>query len=239
MMDAATADAPRRNSRREGLPEPTIGGRLWNTRAGRSTRRFLGIVRAVVLNRICVFCGSSLGTDPRHRNAASAVGELLADRGIEIVYGGGHVGLMGLLADGALAKGGRVHGVIPQRLLDREVGHEGLTSLSVVPGMHERKREMADRADAFIALPGGYGTLEELFECITWTQLGYHRKPVGLLNVAGFYDRLLAFLDHAVEQGFIGAIHRGLLHASADPEALLDALSTSVPPSAEKWIIDP
>ena len=175
--------------------------------------------------RICIYCGSAPGRDPRFVEVARAVGDGLARRGIGIVYGGGKVGLMGAVADAALAAGGQVFGVIPQKLRDVEVGHDGLTELFVVDSMHARKMMMAQLSDAFIALPGGFGTLEELFEATTWSQLGYHSKPVGLLNAAGYFDHLLAFLDHGAEQGFIRPQHRPLLQSAPDLEGLLDALA--------------
>ncbi len=176
--------------------------------------------------RICVFCGSARGDDPVHAAAARALGTTLATRGLDVVYGGGRVGLMGEVADAALAAGGRVFGVIPQKLCDLESGHPGLTELFVVDSMHARKMLMAQLSDAFIALPGGFGTLEELFEVVTWSQLGYHRKPVGLLDVAGFYGPLLAFLDHATDLGFIRPAYRPILQHAAELDDLLVKLAT-------------
>ncbi|MBK7828500.1 TIGR00730 family Rossman fold protein [Nannocystis sp.] len=178
-----------------------------------------------VFHRICVFCGSAHGNDPIYTAAARALGRELAERGIEIVYGGGRVGLMGELADAALAAGGRVLGVIPQRLRDLEVAHSGLHELFVVDTMHARKAMMAHLSDAFIALPGGFGTLEELFEVVTWCQIGYHQKPVGILDVAGYYAPLLRFLDHAEASGFIRDIYRPILQHADDLEALLAQLA--------------
>ncbi len=160
-----------------------------------------------------------------HTEAAQAVGRLLCRRGVELVYGGGNVGLMGVLADACLAEGGRVIGVIPQALVDREVAHQGLTELRVVSSMHERKAAMAELSDAFAALPGGYGTWEELFEMLTWTQLGIQRKPCGLLNVNGYYDPLLELADQAVSEGFLREVNRELLLSDNEPERLLDRLS--------------
>lgn len=177
-----------------------------------------------------MFCGSHRGADPVHAAAARALGATLAGRGLDVVYGGGRVGLMGEVADGALAAGGRVFGVIPQKLVDLESGHQGLTELFVVDSMHARKMLMAQLSDAFIALPGGFGTLEELFEVVTWAQLGYHHKPVGVLNIAGFYDPLLAFLDHASALGFIRADVRPILQHAADLDDLLDRLANTVLP---------
>ena len=173
---------------------------------------------------VCVFCGSHSGGPPVYRAAARLLGTLLAERGIGLVYGAGHVGLMGVLADAALAAGGQVVGVIPQSLVDRELAHRGLTELIVVDTMHRRKAVMAECSDAFLALPGGYGTLDETFEILTWAQLGIHTKPVGLLNVAGFFDGLLSWLDHAVREGFIKATHRHMLAVDGDAGRLLGRL---------------
>lgn len=175
--------------------------------------------------RICIYCGSQKGHDPSHAKVARAVGEHLATLGIGIVYGGGKIGLMGEVADAALRAGGQVFGVIPQKLRDVEVGHDGLTELFVVDSMHARKMMMAQLSDAFIALPGGFGTLEEVFETTTWLMLGYHRKPIGLLNATGYFDHLLAFLDHAAEQGFVREQHRPLMQSAPDITSLLAALA--------------
>jgi len=191
---------------------------------------------SVDLRTVTVFCGSNPGTDPAFAAAASRVGTLLAERGIGIVYGGGAVGLMGIVADAALAAGGEVVGVIPQHLWDKEVGHRGLSELLVVGSMHERKMAMADRGDAFVALPGGVGTFEELFEAVTWTQLGIHDKPVGLLDVSGFYRPLLSFLDDTVDAGFVRPDHRALVLSATDPEELLTRLAAWTPPSTPKWL---
>ncbi len=174
--------------------------------------------------RICVYCGSKTGVDQVYTAAALALGAALARRGLGLVYGGGNVGLMGLLADAVLAGGGQVVGVIPQALADRELAHLKLTELRVVDDMHQRKALMAEQAHAFIALPGGYGTLEELFEALAWAQLGFHPKPVGLLNTAGYFDHLLAFLDHAVGQQFLQLRHRQLLRVGIEAEALVETL---------------
>jgi uncharacterized protein (TIGR00730 family) len=176
--------------------------------------------------RICVYCASSNQVDERWREAARAAARCLARRGIGVVFGGGSVGLMGALADEALAAGAEVIGVIPKKLLDLELGHRGVTELIVVETMHERKHRMAELSDGFIALPGGWGTLEEIFEVTTWTQLGYHDKPVGLLNAGGYYDLLVSFLDQASGLGFIRSQHRPILQADADPERLLERLAT-------------
>ena len=176
------------------------------------------------MKRICVYCGSALGRDPNQAETASAFGQLLGRRGIGLVYGGGNTGLMGRLADAALAAGSDVIGVMPRHMLEREVGHRGLTRLIEVADMHERKRTMAELADAFVALPGGIGTLEELFEIFTWRQLALHAKLVGLLNTAGFYDHLLQFLDHVVEAGFLRREQLNALTVASTPEALLKKL---------------
>jgi uncharacterized protein (TIGR00730 family) len=175
---------------------------------------------------LCVYCGSRPGQDAAFTRAAAAVGRLIGERGGQLVYGGGRAGLMGTVADAALAAGASVVGVIPQALIDRELGHTGLTELHVVQTMHERKQLMAERSGAFLALPGGIGTLEELFEVWTWRQLGYHDKPVGLLNVAGYYDRLLDFIGETGRQGFVPAAQRALLQVDDDPSALVDRLAS-------------
>ena len=187
------------------------------------------------MTRRCVFCGSSVGSNPAYAEAAVTLGSLLARRGIGLVYGGGNVGLMGVIADAALAAGGEVIGVIPKALADREVAHHGVTELRVVDSMHTRKAMMADLSDAFIAMPGGVGTFEEFFEAITWTQLGLHRKACGLLNVAGFYTPLAAFIDQAVSDGFIKPVHRAAIVVDDNPERLLDTLTTIDLPDAPKW----
>jgi hypothetical protein len=184
--------------------------------------------------RLCVFCGSSTGRDPAYAASAAQVGRILAERGIGLVYGGGRVGLMGVLADAALAAGGEVIGVIPQALLDREVGHLGLTELRVVDSMHTRKALMSELSDGFIALPGGIGTLEELFEVWTWAQLGLHRKPCGLLNVDGFFTPLVDFLDRQVAAGFIHPTYRAMLAVTSTLEELLARFAAYEPP-ADKW----
>jgi uncharacterized protein (TIGR00730 family) len=174
---------------------------------------------------VCVFCGSQPGARPAYLQAARELGAQLARRDWTVVYGGGHVGMMGALADSALAAGGRVVGVIPAHLMRPEVAHQGLTELLVVDSMHTRKRTMASRADAFVVLPGGYGTFEEMFEMVTWAQLQLHAKPVGLVNVEGYFDHLLAFLRHAAQQQFIRPQHRRLLSADASVAALLERLT--------------
>jgi uncharacterized protein (TIGR00730 family) len=188
------------------------------------------------MRRLCVFCGSRLGTKPIYAEAARDLGKLLVQRGWGLVFGGGHVGLMGVLADAMLEVGGEVVGVIPQGLVDRELAHSRCTQLHVTRTMHERKALMADLSNAFLALPGGYGTLDETFEMLTWVQLGLQAKPVGLLNIAGFFDALIFFLEHTVTEGFIKPSHRGLLLSAASPIALIGLLEQSQPaPSEEKW----
>jgi len=182
-----------------------------------------------MLHRVCIFCGSSTGVRPEYRAAAETLAAHLAKRRVDIVFGGGCVGLMGVVADTALAHGGHVIGVIPSALVAREIAHRGLPDLRIVSSMHERKALMASLSDAFIALPGGFGTFEEFCEVVTWTQLGIHRKPCGLLNVAGYYDPLVALIDRAVADGFIRPANRGIVVTESDPEALIDRLS--VPPA--------
>jgi hypothetical protein len=186
---------------------------------------------------ICIFCGSLSGTRPSYAEAAQRVGRALAANGFGLVYGGGSVGLMGIVADAALEAGGPVVGVIPDPLATKEVAHDGLTELVVVPGMHERKALMATRASGFLALPGGVGTYEEFFEIVTWAALGLHRKPIGILNVEGYFDPLLALLEHGVAEGFIRGKHlRGLL-VSTNPERIVASLlDRDLPPPAEQWI---
>ncbi len=189
------------------------------------------------LARIAVFCGSSSGTRPEYVEAAHGLGAALARRKIGLVYGGGSIGLMGELADAALASGGEVIGVIPQAMLDRELAHKGLTELRVVKSMHERKALMEELSGGFIAMPGGFGTFDELFEIVTWLQLGLHRKPVGLLDAAGYFDPLLEMVRKAVHEGFVRDAHARALHTSSDPEALLEALASSeLPPPTLKKI---
>ena len=186
--------------------------------------------------RLCVFSGSNPGRSPGYVKSAVRLGETLAAAGIGIVYGGASVGLMGALADAALARGGEVIGVIPRGLFEREVAHTGLKDLRVVDSMHQRKALMAELADGFIALPGGIGTLEELFEVWTWAQLGIHRKPCGLFNVDGFYDGLTAFLDHVAAEQFVRPAHCRMLIVERDAEALVAALRDYEPPQVSKWI---
>lgn len=176
------------------------------------------------MKRLAVYCGSSAGTDPRYATAARALGEEMAQRGIGLVYGGGKLGLMGIVADAVLAGGAEVHGVIPSALVDLEVAHRGLTELHVVDSMHERKARMTRLCDAFVALPGGIGTLDELFEAWSWNALGYHAKPFALLDVGGYWDSLLAFLDHACEQGFVSPARRAQLIVERECGAAIEAL---------------
>lgn len=188
------------------------------------------------MKRICVFCGSSSGTDPAYAGAATRLGATLARRGLELIYGGGTVGLMGTVANAALAAGGKVIGVIPRALQLRELAHVDLTSLHVTGSMHERKAKMAELAHGFVALPGGLGTLEEFAEIVTWAQLGIHARPCGLLDVKGYWRPLVQFLDHAVREGFVSPLHRRLVMVEEDPDALLDRFAAWEPPAVEKWV---
>ncbi len=188
------------------------------------------------MKSVCVFCGSSPGVNGDYLKTARDLGQLLAMRGITTVYGGASVGVMGALADGALDAGGRVIGIIPESLVSRELAHKSLHELKVVGTMHQRKAMMNDLSDGFISLPGGIGTLEELFEVLSWAQIGIHRKPCGLLNAAGYYDRLLDFLDYAVSQGFVGPNQRELLLVEEDPEALLGLMESYQPPLHDRWM---
>ncbi|MCW2289982.1 uncharacterized protein (TIGR00730 family) [Pseudomonas sp. BIGb0408] len=186
--------------------------------------------------RLCIFCGSNAGTNPVYIEAATRLGQTLAKAGIGLVYGGASVGLMGAVADAALEAGGEVIGVIPRSLWEKEVAHTGLDDLRIVDSMHQRKALMAELSDGFIALPGGVGTLEELFEVWTWAQLGHHRKPCALLNINGYYDRLSAFLDHMVDEAFVKAPHREMLIVEQDIDALLKAINGYEAPQVGKWI---
>jgi uncharacterized protein (TIGR00730 family) len=187
--------------------------------------------------RICVFCGSSPGTEPSYAEAARGLGRAMVERGLELVYGGGSIGLMGLLADEVLRQGGIVRGVIPHALFVREVGHRGLTECRVVDSMHERKQAMVDMSDAFVTLPGGYGTLDETFEALTWAQLGIHQKPIVLVNVRGFWDPLVASCDRMVKDGFLRQDNRDLLNVVETPVAALDLIARwKQPHPVEKWI---
>ena len=188
------------------------------------------------MRRVCVFTGSSSGARAEYRAAAGELGRLLAERGIGVVYGGARVGLMGVVADAALAAGGEVVGVIPEALVAKEVAHTGLSDLRVVGSMHERKALMSDLSDAFVALPGGWGTLEEFFEVLTWAQLGLHRKPCGLLNTLGYFDGLLAFLSHTIDEGFVRSQNAALIAVAPTPGELLERLRSPPPPPVEKWL---
>jgi uncharacterized protein (TIGR00730 family) len=188
------------------------------------------------MKKVCVYCGSSPGRQPAYLESARSLGVELARRGIGLVYGGASIGMMGEIADAVLRHGGEVTGIIPQALMDKEVSHHGLTELKVVKSMHERKATMADLSDGFIALPGGLGTVEELFEILTWSQLGFHAKPSGLLNVIGYYDLLSKFLNHSVEEKFVHELHRQLLIIEKQPEILLDAMEVYQAPKVDKWI---
>lgn len=188
------------------------------------------------MRRVCVYCGSRTGNREGYRDSAVDLGQVLAAERIELVYGGGSVGLMGVIADTVLAQGGHVIGVIPELLAVKELLHPGVTDMRLVPDMHARKALMADLADAFIALPGGFGTFEELFETITWAQLGIHAKPIGILNAAGYFDDLLSFLDRSFDDGFIRPKYRELYYVSDEPRDLLDQLRTHRPPDVERWL---
>lgn len=188
------------------------------------------------MKSICVFCGSSVGSREVYAEAARRMGRLLAERGLRTVYGAGNIGLMGVLADAVLEAGGEIIGVIPEALVARELAHNGLTGLRIVHSMHERKAQMADLSDAFLALPGGFGTFEELCETLTWVQLGIHEKPCGLLNVAGYFDPLIAQFDRAVEDRFLSPEHRDLLQVSTEPADLLERLAAAHRPSTHKWL---
>ena len=189
-----------------------------------------------MIKRVCVFCGALAGKSPEYREAARKLGQFLAESEIELVYGGGKVGLMGVVADAVLKSGGSAIGVIPKALLEKELGHGGITELKVVDTMHQRKALMSELSDAFIAMPGGFGTLEELFEVITWLQLGAQKKPCGVLNVNGFYDKLMDFLDNVSSEGFLTPEDRKILLVNDCPEKLLTDLKNYVPKEATKWV---
>ncbi|MGD1887000.1 MAG: TIGR00730 family Rossman fold protein [Cohaesibacteraceae bacterium] len=188
------------------------------------------------MKSVCVFCGSNPGKDPAYGQAAEDLGAAIASSGRTLVYGGAEVGLMGLVADAALAAGGEVIGIIPKALVEKEIAHKGLTRLESVSSMHERKARMADLSDGFVNLPGGTGTLEEMFEVWTWGQLGFHAKPIAVLNVLGFYDPLMAFLDHQRDEGFVKPTLRDTLLRETDPNRLLDAMARYEPPVVQKWV---
>lgn len=191
------------------------------------------------MKRVCVFLGANPGMDPAYAEATRAMARVLVSRGLGLVYGGSAVGLMKVLADAVMDAGGETVGVIPQALYDKEIGHTGITRLEVVGSMHERKARMAELADGFVALPGGIGTLEEIFEVFTWGQLGFHAKPCGLLDVKGYYGGLCAFLDHVRDQGFLKNDHRGMLLCDPDPSSLLERMERFVPPKVAKWVERP
>jgi len=190
----------------------------------------------IQISSVAVYCGSNLGTDPAYAGAADSLGRILAGRGIRLVYGGGQVGLMGVVADAVAENGGQVLGVITEALVAKEISHHGLASLRVVGTMHERKAAMADAADAFIMLPGGFGTFDEFFEVLSWTQLGIHAKPCGILDAAGFFAPLRALLDEAVTAGFVHPAHRDMVIVDDDPARLLDRLAAWTPVTVSKWL---
>lgn len=187
------------------------------------------------MRRVCVYCGSSSGVLPEYSAAARELADVLVRHELELVYGGADKGIMGVLADAMLEHGGKVHGVIPKMLTDKEIAHQGLTELHVVASMHERKTMMAALSDGFIALPGGYGTLEEIIEIITWGQLRFHDKPCGLLNVKGYFDHLLAYLDHASKEGFLRREHRNMLLVDSEPAGIVQQFERYTAPHVEKW----
>lgn len=189
-----------------------------------------------MLQRICVYCGSSSGNNGVYTDAAIALAEVLVGNNIELVYGGAHKGTMGLLADAVLERSGKVHGVIPKMLLEAEIAHTGLTELHIVASMHERKSMMATLSDGFVALPGGFGTLEELIEIVTWGQLRFHEKPCGVLNVNGYFDKLLQFLDHTEAEGFLKPENRAMLLSDVTPEGLLRQFESYQAPRVDKWL---
>lgn len=188
------------------------------------------------MQRVCVYCGSYSGRDPQYGAQAVALGQELARRGMTLVYGGGRVGLMGTVADAALSAGGQVIGIMPRALVEKELAHQGLTELHVVNSMHERKTMMADLSDGFVTMPGGFGTMDEFCEIMTWLQLGFHRKPVSILNVNGYFDGLLAFFNHTVEQGFVKGSHRDAIIVDQQPASLLNAMLTWQPAFEAKWV---
>ncbi len=192
------------------------------------------------MKKICVFCGSSFGNNKSYSDTANILGNLIAKNNIELVYGGASVGLMGEIASAVLNAGGKVTGVIPKQLIEKEVAHTGLNDLRIVGSMHERKSLMAELSDGFIAMPGGFGTLEEVFEVVAWGQLNFHNKPLGLLNVNGYYNNLIKFLDHSVNENFIKPEHREMILVDNDPEAMLTQLQNYIPPKFDKadWILE-
>lgn len=189
-----------------------------------------------MLNKLCVYCGSSPGRRPEYIQGAQTLAKLFVENDIELVYGGARVGIMGAIADTVLQNGGRATGIIPENLVTKEIAHDRLTELKVVASMHERKAAMAELSDGFIALPGGLGTLEEVFEILTWAQLGFHRKPVGLLNVHGYFDQLAKFLDHTVAEQFVTGDHRSMIMIEEEAQALINCFNNYEAPYVEKWI---
>ncbi len=188
------------------------------------------------MKKVCVYCGSSAGSSDVYKDGAQSLAREMVKQKVDLVYGGASVGIMGIIADTVLAEGGDVTGIIPESLDAREISHQGLTELFVVDTMHDRKSGMARLSDGFIAMPGGLGTLEEIFEVLTWAQLGMHHKPCALLNIGGYFDGLVQFIDHAVEQGFVKPLHRGMLLVEENPEKLLTAMNNYRAPTVEKWI---
>ena len=188
------------------------------------------------MKNICVYCGSAIGKKTEYVEAAQKLGQELVRRNMGLVFGGSSIGLMGAVADAVLEAGGKVTGIIPRAIWEKEISHEGLTELIVVDTMHQRKAAMAEAADGFIALPGGYGTFEELFEILTWAQLDFHRKPSGLLNICGYYDKLCEFIDNSINEGFVKEVHRQLLIVDSDPSSLLDKMPEYMAPPPVKWI---
>ena len=215
--------------------QPGVGRRI-TPRRWRVGAHHVRVDSPVRISNLCVYCGSSPGRQPAYVEAARALASALAYRGIGLVYGGGRVGVMGALADAALAAGCRVTGVIPRALAVKEVAHDGLSEIVVTESMHARKTIMAERSDACIALPGGIGTLEELFEAWTWTQLGFQRKPCGVLNVAGYFDGLIQFIEHSVAEGYLREEHRDILVVGTDPAALIERLERFEPPPLPRWL---
>ena len=211
-----------------------MSSRNCGDRAGRQASRKVSIIGRS-MRRICVYCGSNMGARPEYADAALQLADVLVKNELELVYGGAAVGIMGVIADRVLEQGGRVHGVIPKFLQDKEIAHEGLTELHIVSSMHERKTMMADLSDAFVALPGGFGTLEEIIEILTWSQLRFHDKPCGILNVRGYFDHLLKYLDHAVAEGFLRPENREMLLHDADPEGLIKKYQIYTAPNVDKW----
>lgn len=189
-----------------------------------------------MIKRLCVYCGSRTGKRPEYIEGARGLARALLKDNVDLIYGGASIGVMGVVANAVLEGGGKVTGIIPEDLLSKEVAHSSLTDLRIVTSMHERKALMADMSDGFVALPGGIGTFEEMFEILTWAQLGFHRKPVGLLNVSGYFDHLIQFLDHAVNEGFLQSYHRSMLIVEGDPESLLRRFSAYESPVMKKWI---